>query len=304
MENDNNKFIEEEISFRQLAERLGIDDFDTPEIYDIRGEEYEVLSFDHEKNQEVWKPLNALVVKENAETHYQVNTLHGTGRHQIWVDGEYVNLEDYVGAEKVNKKMQVIDCEVADTHNYLAEGFINHNTTTPGGNAIPYASSVRIRVTSTGQQHILDKNGNPIGIKVKAKTIKNKLSRPFRECEFQIHFGKGITEHEEVFDLFRTHCSTLPKGQLGVKCGDEFVMIEGMGAWKTFAVYNATGEQLLEKKFYKADFNKVLYNPDYEKYMNALYTDALTVHSDAVDHPTIGDAETDEREAGFNEDEK
>lgn len=160
--------------------------------------------------------------------------------------------------------------------------------TTPGGNAIPYASSVRIRVTSTGQQHIEDKNGNVIGIKVKAKTIKNRVARPFRECEFQIHFGVGVKEHEEVFDLFRTHCSTLPKGQLGVKCGNEFIMVEGTGAWKTFTVTDGkTGEVLIEKKFYKQEFDQILYNPEYSKYMDALFTDSLTMHSEATEHPTL-----------------
>lgn len=175
-------------------------------------------------------------------------------------------------------------------------------TTTPGGNAIPYASSVRIRVTSTGQQQIEDKNGNVVGIKVKAKTIKNKVARPFRECEFQIHFGVGVKEHEEVFDLFRTHCSTLPKGQLGVKCGNDFVMVEGTAAWKTFTVTDGrTGEVLVEKKFYKQEFDQVLYNPEYSKYVDALFTDALTMHSEATDHPTLkGPGEHEEH----NEDEE
>lgn len=163
-------------------------------------------------------------------------------------------------------------------------------TTTPGGNAIPYAASVRIKISSTGQKQITDKEGNTIGIHVKAKTIKNKVARPFRECEFQIHFGVGVREHEEVFDLFRQHCASLPKGTLGVPCGkkgEELVMMEGTGAWKTFTVTDAkTGEVTIEKKFYKADFHEILYNPEYEKYMDALYVGALTMHSDAMDHPT------------------
>ena len=58
-------------------------------------------------------------------------------------------------------------------------------TTTPGGAAIPFHSSVRIRL-GAGQQ-IKDKSGDVIGIHVWAKTIKNKVAMPFRKVKFEIH---------------------------------------------------------------------------------------------------------------------
>jgi len=168
------------------------------------------------------------------------------------------------------------------------------NITTPGGMAIPYASSVRVRISSTGQTQIKDKDGNVVGIKVKAKTIKNRVARPFRSCEFQIIFGVGVIEFEEVFDLFRAHCAEVIKvSPAGVKIGNEYVNVYGTSAWRNFTVSDAgTGEVILDKKFHKSDFDKILYAPEYAKYMDALFESALVMKSDTQAHPTFEDLDS------------
>tara|TARA_R100000664_G_C2750624_1_gene137962 strand:+ start:188 stop:1390 length:1203 start_codon:yes stop_codon:yes gene_type:complete len=143
-------------------------------------------------------------------------------------------------------------------------------TTTPGGKAIPFHSSVRIKLGAG--QRIENKNKEVVGINVSAKTIKNKVAPPFRTVNFEIHFGKGIVEHEQVFDLLRKHC----KENGPVEISNRAINIEGTGAWKTLSVANVkTGEEILLKKFYKADFGEVWSDPEYEQYVDALLENAL-----------------------------
>lgn len=140
-------------------------------------------------------------------------------------------------------------------------------TTTPGGMAIPFHSSVRIKL-GAGQQ-ILNKDKEVIGIHVSGKTVKNKVSAPFRSCEFEIHFGVGIKEHEQLFDILRKHG---PESVNGRK-----VEIGGTGAWKTLTVTNEeTGEILVDKKFYKAEFDKIVEDPEYSDYIDDLLEAAMS----------------------------
>ena len=139
-------------------------------------------------------------------------------------------------------------------------------TTTPGGKAIPFHSSVRIKLGAG--QRIENKDKEVVGINVSAKTIKNKVAPPFRTINFEIHFGKGIVEHEQVFDLLRKYGPAV--------VNDEEIVVSGTGAWKTLTVTNAkTGEVKFEKKFYKQDFDDVMYSEEYSGYVDALLKAAL-----------------------------
>lgn len=151
-------------------------------------------------------------------------------------------------------------------------------TTTPGGMAIPFHASVRIKL-GAGQQ-LKNKAGDIIGINVSAKTIKNKVSPPFRTCNFEIHFGIGIKEHEQIFDMLRRAGSF-------IKDGNE-ITVGGTGSWKTFTVVNTkTGEEVASKKFYKAEFDQLLSNKEYSQYLD-----------DFIEHVMVKEFNADELEEG------
>jgi protein RecA len=87
---------------------------------------------------------------------------------------------------------------------------------TPGGNAMKFFASVRMKLAKTGK---IKDEGEVIGENVKAQTVKNKVYEPFKECDYVSHFTNGI-------NLEMSHIETLSKmGKLGDKKG--FVVFDG-----------------------------------------------------------------------------
>lgn len=132
--------------------------------------------------------------------------------------------------------------------------------TTPGGRALPFYSSVRIALH--GGQMLTDKSGNTYGITVKAKTVKNKLVSPFRVAEFEIHFGVGIKDHQQIYDILAKHGPETING--------EVIEVSGGGAWKYL---NIDGEEV--KKFHKSEFDKVLDNSEFKDLLDTYLAKAI-----------------------------
>ncbi len=99
--------------------------------------------------------------------------------------------------------------------------------TTPGGRALKFYSSVRLDVRK-GEQL---KNGSEvIGNRTKVKVVKNKVAPPFREAEFDIMYGEGISRLGEVVDV-----------------GIELDIIDKAGAWFTVCGQRVQGKDAVKK---------------------------------------------------------
>jgi protein RecA len=213
--------------------------------------------------------VEGFTVKRPVDHHFVITQekeypLRVAGGHRVLFEGNFIPAVEHPSARRIDDPISIVDLSVQGEH-YIAHGFVHHNTT-PGGQAIPFHASVRVKMT--GGKKILNKNDDPVGIRVNSQVIKNKVNIPYRKSEFEIHFGKGIVEHEQLFDVLRA---------AGARTDAEGNTLEvtGTGAWKTFSVVGPTGETILEKKFNKSAFDEVMANANTGPWVTKLIERAL-----------------------------
>lgn len=117
------------------------------------------------------------------------------------------------------------DIEVEGNHNYFVDGVMVHNSpeTTTGGKALKFYASVRLDVRRI---ETLKDGSDAVGNRTRVKVVKNKVSPPFKQAEFDIIYGHGISREGSLIDM-----------------GVEHGFIRKSGAWYTYE-----GDQLGQGK--------------------------------------------------------
>lgn len=135
------------------------------------------------------------------------------------------------------RSMRKFDIEVEGNHNYFVDGVMVHNSpeTTTGGKALKFYASIRLDVRRIES---LKDGTDIVGNRTRVKVVKNKCSAPFKQAEFDIMYGKGISREGSLIDV-----------------GVEQSIIRKAGAWYTYE-----GDQLGQGKEKAREFLRE--NPD------------------------------------------
>ena len=143
--------------------------------------------------------------------------------------------------------------------------FGNPETTT-GGNALKFYSSVRLDIRRTGA---IKKGDEVIGSETRVKIVKNKVAPPFKQAEFDILYGEGISREGEIIEL-----------------GSNLKLIEKAGAW-----YSYKGEKIGQGKDNAREYLRE--HPEVADEIDAKIRANSKVNLDTV-VKTAGPDETDE----------
>ncbi|WP_419814336.1 recombinase RecA [Glacieibacterium sp.] len=139
--------------------------------------------------------------------------------------------------------------------------------TTTGGNALKFYASVRLDIRRTGQ---IKDGDEVVGNTTRVKVVKNKVAPPFKQVEFDIMYGEGISRIGEILDL-------------GVKAG----VVEKSGAWFSYDSVRIGQGRENSKKFLKN-------NPDMAARIDKAIRDNAAGISEAL---MTGGPDTDDDEA-------
>ena len=196
-------------------------------------------------------------------------------RGQFTVSPEFIEPREVLVPAKVldvhvkppARSMHRFDIEVEGTHNYFVDGVMVHNSpeTTTGGKALKFYASIRLDVRRI---ETLKDGSDAVGNRTRVKVVKNKVSPPFKQAEFDIIYGQGISREGGLIDM-------------GVEQG----FVRKAGAWYTYE-----GDQLGQGKENARTFLKD--NPDLADEIEKKIKEKLGI-GPQVDKPAIADVPVD-----------
>lgn len=145
------------------------------------------------------------------------------------------------------RSMKKFDLTVEGDHTYIVSGVGVHNSpeTTTGGKALKFYSSIRIDIRRIGS---IKQGDQIIGNQTRVKVVKNKMAAPFKQAEFEIHYGKGISYAGEVTDYAVKKDLIAKSGAWYSVVGNEKIRAQGRSAFLQLLEENPEVlEELAEK---------------------------------------------------------
>jgi recombination protein RecA len=141
------------------------------------------------------------------------------------------------------------DLQIDGNHTYLVDHIVVHNSpeTQPGGRALKFYSSQRLDIRRI---ETLKEGTEAIGNRVRVKVVKNKVAAPFRQAEFDIEYGQGISSEGCILDLGIEHGIVQKSGSF-FSYGDERLG-QGRNNVKGYLRENPAVTSEIERKIYDA----------------------------------------------------
>src|SRR5207249_9080564 len=147
------------------------------------------------------------------------------------------------------RKRDRFDLQIEGNHTYLVDHVVVHNSpeTQPGGRALKFYASQRLDIRRI---ETLKEGTEAVGNRVRVKIVKNKVAAPFRQAEFDIEVGKGISTSGCLLDLGLEHNIVSKSGSF-FSYGNERLG-QGRGNAKSHLDANPALTKEIEDKIYAA----------------------------------------------------